>query len=185
MLSAESRRALLELARASIGQGLRDGRALDANPQTQPPALRATGASFVTLHHHGQLRGCIGHLEASEPLACNVAANAFSAAFRDPRFPPLSPAELGGLQIEISVLTPSEPIRFTNEAQLIAALRPGVDGVILTEGARRGTFLPSVWKQLPAAADFLHHLKIKAGLSPDHWSDQIRAWRYRTESFGE
>jgi len=189
LLAPPERRALLALARASIRHGLETGRPLPVVLDTQPDSLRAERAAFVTLHRDAQLRGCIGHLEAVQPLARDVADNAFAAAFRDPRFPPLTANEFDSLHIDISVLTPSEPIAFASEAELIALLRPGIDGVILEDSAvghgRRGTFLPSVWEQLPQPRDFLRHLKQKAGLSADYWSDGLRAWRYRTECFGE
>jgi AmmeMemoRadiSam system protein A len=187
LLDASERAALMALARASIEHGLEHDSALAVNLDTQPERLCAQGAVFVTLHREGRLRGCIGHLQAESPLAQDVAENAYAAAFRDPRFPPLTDAELNDLDIQISVLTAPEAIAFASEAELLAQLRPGIDGVILAEndspGARRGTFLPSVWEQLPRRQDFLRHLKLKAGLSPDHWSKDIRAWRYRTESF--
>jgi AmmeMemoRadiSam system protein A len=188
LLDQSERDALLALARHSIRYGLALGASLPVDLDAQPEALRAERAAFVTLHRKGRLRGCIGHLEAVQPLALEVAENAYAAAFRDPRFPPLTEAELDGLQIEISVLTPPQAIAFRSEADLLTQLQPGIDGLILSEndspGARRGTFLPSVWEQLPRRQDFLRHLKLKAGLSPDHWSDDMRAWRYRTESFG-
>ncbi len=189
LLTEQERHQLLRLARASIRHGLDTGTALPVDLAEQSEAFQADGAAFVTLHLGGQLRGCIGHLEPIQALAMDVADNAFAAAFRDPRFPPVRPAEIDALHIELSVLTPSRPIAFNSEDELIAALRPGIDGVILAEtgahGERRGTFLPSVWEQLPQPRDFLRHLKHKAGLSPDHWSDDMRAWRYGTESFGE
>jgi len=185
LLSAADRRLLLELARASIVHGLSKGCPLPVVLDSLPPALRAERAAFVTLHAQGQLRGCIGHLEAVAPLAIDVADNAYAAAFRDPRFPPLTQTELDRVHVEVSVLTPAEPIVFNSEDDLIAALVPGLDGIILADGPRRGTFLPSVWEQLPNRRDFLRHLKQKAGLSPEHWSDRMRAWRYRCEAFGE
>ena len=120
-------------------------------------------------------------LETTRPLAEDIAENAFLAAFRDPRFPPLADDELGELEIHLSILTPAEPVSFTSEKDLITRLQPGIDGLILEEGHRRGTFLPSVWEQLPEPEQFLRHLKQKAGLPPDHWSDSIRIFRYRTE----
>jgi len=103
------------------------------------------------------------------------------AAFRDPRFPPLAADEFDELDIHLSILTPAEPVSFTSEQELITQLQPGIDGLILEEGHRRGTFLPSVWEQLPEPQQFLRHLKQKAGLSPDYWSENIRISRYRTE----
>ena len=184
-LDAGARRTLLELARRSIANGLREGRALAAHAGDFGDTLQAKRAAFVTLKEGERLRGCIGHLQAVQPLVQDVAENAFAAAFRDPRFPPLQPDEFDGVRIEISVLSPPEPMRFTSEQDLLAQIRPGRDGLILEDGAARGTFLPSVWESLPDPGDFLRHLKLKAGLPPDHWSPQLRMSRYRTESFAE
>jgi AmmeMemoRadiSam system protein A len=151
--------------------------------QEYPQSLQVIRASFVTLNLHGELRGCIGHLDAVEPLVQDVADNAFSAAFRDPRFPPLGARELPAVRIHVSILTPSWPIEFSSERDLLAQLRPGVDGLILQDGSARGTFLPSVWESLPEPEQFLAHLKRKAGLPMNHWSDQLKVWRYETESF--
>lgn len=185
LLAAEERAVLLDLARTSIAHGLREGRALSVREADYSPALCARRAAFVTLHELGTLRGCIGHLEAVAPLVRDVADNAFAAAFRDPRFPPVTADELGLLHIEISVLTPAEPLSFDSEADLLARIVPGRDGLILVDGPFRGTFLPSVWESLPEPQEFLRHLKRKAGLPADHWSDGVRVSRYRTESFAE
>jgi len=160
---------------------LQTGRPLKINLTDFPAELTERRATFVTLHKHHQLRGCIGMLEAVRPLAEDIAENAFLAAFRDPRFPPLAADEFGELDIHLSILTPAEPVSFTSEQDLITQLQPGIDGLILEEGRRRGTFLPSVWEQLPEPQQFLRHLKQKAGLSPDYWSENIRISRYRTE----
>lgn len=138
-------------------------------------------ATFVTLEIGGQLRGCIGMLEAHRPLANDVAENAFSAAFRDPRFPPLSDVEFDDLEISISVLSPPEEMSFSSEKDLLDQIRPGIDGLILEEGFRKGTFLPSVWEQLSEKEAFLEHLKQKAGLPPGYWSDTLRVFRYTAE----
>ena len=180
-----ARRTLLELARGSIGHGLTTGRPLDVAPSDYPDPLRQRLATFVTLHRAGSLRGCIGHLEAIAPLVRDVADNAFAAAFRDPRFPPLSEQELSDVHIDVSILSPPEPIAFSSEQDLIQQLRPGSDGLILRDHQARGTFLPSVWDQLPNPSDFLRHLKQKAGLPADYWSDSLTVARYHTESFGE
>lgn len=184
-LAPALRRVLLALARRAIAHGLEHSRPLVVDPTTFDPALRISRAVFVTLHRDGHLRGCIGHLEAIQPLVCEVAENAFAAAFRDPRFAPLQASEFDTLHIELSVLTPAVPLRFASEEELLGQLDPGRDGLILEEGRARGTFLPSVWETLPDPVDFLRHLKRKAGLSPDHWSARLRVHRYRTESFGE
>jgi AmmeMemoRadiSam system protein A len=143
--------------------------------------LLAIRSSFVTLKISNVLRGCIGTLEAVRPLVEDVSENAFAAAFRDPRFSPVTEAELHTLQIDISVLSSPQPMRFDSEADLIAQLRPGFDGLILEEGRRRGTFLPTVWESLPEPKEFLRQLKLKAGLHPNHWSQEMKAYRYYTE----
>jgi hypothetical protein len=181
--SLAQRRELLDLARASIRHGIEHGRTLEVDTEDYPPPLREQLACFVTLNLRGQLRGCIGHLEAVQPLVRDVAENAWSAAFRDPRFSPVGDSELPGLEIHISILTPAEPMEFDSEADLLRQIRPGVDGLILEDGYARGTFLPSVWESLPRVEDFWLQLKRKAGLPLDHWSDTIRISRYRTESF--
>jgi hypothetical protein len=179
----EERRVLLDLARSSISEGLARGIPLQVSVEDYPEALQALRASFVTLQSAGELRGCIGHLEPMQPLVADVAENAFAAAFRDPRFPPLRAPELAELHIHISVLGLAEPMQFDSEADLLRQLRPGVDGLILEDGWARGTFLPSVWESLPEPAAFLAHLKRKAGLPISYWSNQLRVYRYTTESF--
>ena len=183
-LSKEHQQRLLDLAKSSIQHGLQTGWPLPVNLADFPPELTERRATFVTLQKHRQLRGCIGMLEATRPLAEDVAENAFSAAFKDPRFPALSAAEFSELDIHISILTPAEPLAFTSEQDLLNQLQPGMDGLIFQEGLRRGTFLPSVWETLPSPEQFLRHLKQKAGLPPEYWSEHIRIYRYRTEMFG-
>lgn len=184
-LGPAQRRTLLEVARRSIEHGLQHGQPLPVYPSEYHRDLKAMRASFVTLNLGGELRGCIGHLEAVQPLVVDVAENAYAAAFRDPRFGPVSDDELARLKIHVSVLGEPEPMQFSDERDLLAQLRPGQDGLILTDGPNRGTFLPSVWESLPDPRDFLAHLKLKAGLAANHWSDQLRVSRYRTDSFGE
>ncbi len=184
MISEQGRRLLLAVAADSIRHGLTQHRPLPVASGEFPDELRPYRATFVTLQRHGQLRGCLGMLEPMRPLVEDVAENAYAAAFRDPRFAPLTAAELEGLELHISVLSPPQPMRFTCERDLVAQLRPGVDGVIVRDGYCRGTFLPSVWESLPNPEDFFCHLKMKAGLPPDHWSDTLQAECYSTESFG-
>jgi hypothetical protein len=184
-LDPATQQTLLELARASIRQGFTHHRPLAVDPAAYPPALRAERAAFVTLNRGGRLRGCIGHLEACQPLVQDVAENAYAAAFRDPRFPPLTPDEFEEIAIHVSVLTIPEPLEIASEDDLITRLRPGVDGLILEDGLHRGTFLPAVWDSLPRPAQFVGQLKLKAGLPLGYWSDRIRVSRYTTESFAE
>lgn len=181
-LGRADRQALRAIANASIACGLDSGRSRLPDLEGLSPALAAPGASFVTLRRRdGALRGCIGRLEAYRPLAIDVADNAFAAAFRDPRFQPLTPPEWIDCTVEIAVLGPPEPIAAESEAALLAALRPGVDGLILECDGRRGTFLPAVWDQLPTPRAFVEQLKRKIGWSARFWSPAMRAWRYRVE----
>lgn len=182
-LNESQKSQLLAIARESIAHGLETGRPLRIDLPRYPVELTVQRATFVTLERHGQLRGCIGMLEAMRPLVEDVAENAFAAAFRDPRFPPLQANEQHDLELHISILSPAEPIYFTSEANLIAQLQPGIDGLILQDGHHRGTFLPSVWEQLPDAPSFLRHLKQKAGLPANYWSDTLQVARYSTEMF--
>ena len=184
-LAPEQRATLMGVARQSIEHGLAHGQPLVAHPSEYHRDLKAVRASFVTLQLLGRLRGCIGHLEAVQPVVVDVAENAFAAAFRDPRFAPLTEAEWPEVDVHLSLLTPPEPMRFSDEADLIAQIRPGEDGLILQDGPNRGTFLPSVWESLPDRVQFLTHLKHKAGLAANHWSEQVEVYRYHTESFGE
>lgn len=172
--------ALLSVAREAIGEafGLVPLSAL-------PPALAATGATFVTLRQAGDLRGCIGTVSAWRPLGEDVRANALGAAFHDPRFPPLVPRELDATSIEVSLLGPQEPLAVACEDDALRLLRPGIDGVVLTCGRRRATFLPQVWEQLPEPRSFLAALKQKAGLPGEFWSAELRLARYGVAKFEE
>ncbi|MEX0701698.1 MAG: AmmeMemoRadiSam system protein A [Planctomycetales bacterium] len=181
-LSLAQRDLLLDVADASIEHGLTAGRPLPVVSGAHPPPLRVLLATFVTLRIDGELRGCMGSLEATEPLVENVARNAFAAAFRDPRFPPLAAAEFARLDAHLSILSPPQPLGFASQAELLALVRPGLDGLILIEGPRRGTLLPAVWEHLPDPHEFLAHLKRKAGLPPTYWSDTLRVMRYTAES---
>lgn len=179
--TAAQQETVLRLATDAIERGLRN-EGHEPVLESLDEVLRSERASFVTLELDGRLRGCIGTLEAYRALAVDVAANAWAAAFRDPRFLPVTRPEAERLEIHVSVLSAPEPIAFSSEADLLAQLRPFVDGLVLGEGARRGTFLPSVWDSLPDAGEFLAQLKRKAGLPPDYWSETLRVDRYTTQS---
>ncbi|BBL33913.1 hypothetical protein Nstercoris_00139 [Nitrosomonas stercoris] len=175
---------LLKIARQAIQQALHvpaDPLALD-NEQIW---LQQPGATFVTLTQHGELRGCIGSLQACDPLLDDVRSNAISAALCDSRFTPLSADELDSVQIEVSLLSGVEAIKFTSEADALTKLRPNVDGVIFEYGAYRSTFLPQVWEKLPTPILFLANLKSKAGLAEDFWDDDIRLSRYTVSKWRE
>ncbi|MBB5018057.1 hypothetical protein HNQ59_001342 [Chitinivorax tropicus] len=172
---------LLALAREAIVSQL--GQSAIKKPDTQ--ALSRPGACFITLKRQGALRGCMGSLEAHQSLAEDIIHNAVAAALHDPRFPPVSIEELGETTIEVSVLTAPEPVTVANEAELLAMLRPGVDGVTLRCGCRQATFLPQVWEQLPAPTAFIQQLKRKAGWSADFWSPDMIVTRYQVQKFTE
>ncbi len=183
-LNENAQRTLLVLARTSITHGLNHGTPLQPDDHYDFP-LSEPGASFVTLTMNGELRGCIGSLQAHQPLFIDVCENAYAAAFRDSRFTPPDMRDLEHLHIEISVLTPLEEIRFDSEDHLLNQLEPFEDGLVLQDGHHRGTFLPLVWEKLPDKHSFLSQLKLKAGLAPNYWSDSLRCYRYHTVIFEE
>ena len=174
---------LLSIARAAIAERLRAPHETDIC--TDFGWLYETAACFVTLHMNGALRGCIGSIEAHRPILEDLRANAVSAAFHDPRFPPLAESELEAVDIEVSLLTPLQPLPVSSEADAAAKLEPSRDGVVLKYGAHRGTFLPQVWEQLPEPEHFLMHLKQKAGLSSDFWHEDVELFRYTVEKYAE
>ena len=180
-LGLEERRHLLDIAARSIRHGIAQGKACGVDLDRLPPALRERRATFVTLESSRRLRGCIGSLQATRPLAEDVAHNAHAAASDDPRFSPVTDDELGGLGIKISVLSPPVPMQAESQADLAVQLRPDVDGLIIQDGEKRATFLPSVWRGIPQPERFVGELAKKAGWDEGHWSESARAWRYTTE----
>lgn len=186
-LTPQSRELLIRLARQAILAGC-EGPPGEAPEWVGSAAeeLRANRASFVTLSTaRDGLRGCRGALRASRPLYADVWRNAWASAFDDPRFPPVTSAEVEALRVEISVLGPLEPLRVETEAQLLAALGRGRDGLLLAHGQSQATFLPKVWEVLPEPREFVRQLRLKAGLRADFWSPELRLWRYQAESFGD
>lgn len=182
-LPEAARERLLDIAVDAIEAGLRQGHPSPASLAADIRILQAMRASFVTLHRGGALRGCVGSLVARRALLDDVAHNAFGAAFRDPRFTPLRAAERDHLDIEISVLSPTEPVNFCDRTDLIARLRPGVDGVVVKWAERQATFLPAVWHALPDAGVFLDRLCSKAGIPVTVPLQQVTVERYTVESF--
>lgn len=181
------RRALIEIAKSVVRQSVANGGKmprLAANGPIPRPLL-AQRASFVTLKIGNQLRGCRGSIVPSRALAVDVADHAWRSAFDDPRFHPLRADEAERLNFHISILSSPRKIPCASEEELIAALRPDADGVILRDGTKRGLFLPSVWEQVPDPKMFVGHLKVKAGLTADHWTPTTEAFRFSTESFGD
>ena len=178
------RATLLEVAAESVRYGVQCRRAMKIEPTRYDPSLREMRATFVTLRLAGELRGCIGVLQASRPLVEDVAENAFAAAFRDRRFQPVTEVEVDRLEYHISILHPPTPMAVETEDDLLAQVRPGIDGLIIEESLRRATFLPDVWRTVPDPSQFLAHLKRKGGWPGDYWSPRIKVWRYTTDSFG-
>jgi hypothetical protein len=173
--------ALLRLARAAIGEKLGQPAPADAGHDR----LREPGATFVTLTQQGQLRGCIGSLEAHRTLALDVRENAVAAAFRDPRFSPLAVEEFESTSVEVSLLTPAVALSFRDEADFMAQLRPGIDGIVFQYGRHRSTFLPQVWESLPDPNLFMQQLKRKAGLPPNFWHESVTIARYEVTKWKE
>ena len=181
MLPPEAGSTLWAIARAAIGE--RWGAA--PAPHSDAAWLHRPGAAFVTLTVDRRLRGCVGTIEAYRPLFRDVAGNAVAAAFGDARFRQLRQDEFDALRIEVSLLSVLEPLAFRDEADALAQLRPGIDGVVLGCGRRRSTFLPQVWERLPDPASFLASLKVKAGLHAVYWDDTITLARYTVTSWRE
>jgi AmmeMemoRadiSam system protein A len=180
-LDPAARRELLRTAVSAIECGLGLVEVAPPDPAGLPESLRRARASFVTLTIEGNLRGCCGTLDPTRPLALDVWRNAQATAFRDPRFAPLTQSEWLRADLEISVLSPREPMAVRGEAELLSRLVPGRDGLVLCWRGASATFLPKVWDQLDEPRDFVRHLKLKAGWSAEFWSEEIEAWRYETE----
>jgi hypothetical protein len=177
---------LLKIARDSLTLSVQG----EALPRLQgadlPETLQAKGASFVTLTKQGQLRGCIGALQAYQALAVDVQEHAMAAALQDYRFPPVQPDELSQIEIEVSVLTPRRKLDYETPLDLIRKLRPNVDGVVLQDGIRKATFLPQVWEQLPQPEEFLAHHCQKMGASPTLWQKKhLTVYTYQVQEFHE
>ena len=185
-LSDDEKKTLLSLAREALERGVRRQPLARLDPATLTPALRAEGASFITLTERSQLRGCIGALEPYQPLAEDVREHAIAAALDDYRFPPVRTDELSKIEIEISRLTSPKPLDYASPEDLLAKLHPGLDGVILRDGTRRATFLPQVWQQIPDAAEFLSQLCAKMNAARDLWQRKhLEVLVYQVEEFHE
>ncbi|UJP06387.1 MAG: AmmeMemoRadiSam system protein A [Nitrosomonas sp.] len=182
--SNEQGKILLQIARAAIADVL-------CAPYRRPAVsaaedwLSKPGATFVTLTEESELRGCIGSLQAYRPLADDVMRNAVSAAFRDPRFMPLTESELSGVCIEVSLLSELQPLGFSDETEALAQLRPHVDGIVFEYGDYRSTLLPQVWKSFSQPRQFLAQLKLKARLPENFWDEEVKLSRYTLSKWRE
>ncbi len=177
---------LLKIARQALVASVQ-GKPLPALPMTDlPPSLTKNGASFVTLTISGQLRGCIGALQAYQPLAKDVQEHTVAAALQDFRFPQVRPTELPAIEIEVSILTPAEPLEYDSPDDLVRKLKPGEDGLVLSDGYRKATFLPQVWDSLPTAEEFLSHLCMKMGAPSNLWKKKhLDVSIYHVQEFHE
>ncbi len=186
LLSPDDRKRLLELAREAMTDAVTGKRKKDIDISSISDPLRQIGASFVTLTIEGDLRGCIGTLEAYQPLYRDVQDHAIQAALEDYRFPPVTAEEIPLISIEISRLTSPVPLPYKKPEELPGLLKPHVDGVILKDGFHRATFLPQVWQQLPEPPIFLSHLCQKMGAAPDLWKRKVlEVSIYHVEEFSE
>ena len=185
-LTSEEKETLLQLARQSLESGVRGEKQTPLDLQSMSQHLREQGAAFVTLTINGNLRGCIGAIEAYQSLAEDVREHAIAAALQDFRFPNVQPEELSQIAIEVSRLTPPTPLEYTTPDDLLSKLRPGIDGVLLRDGVRRATFLPQVWEKIPDPAEFLGNLCYKMGAATDLWRKKhLDVSIYQVEEFHE
>ena len=185
-LNHEERQILLQLARKWIETAVQGKQVPKIVLEKYPPALREEGAAFVTLTRSGKLRGCIGAIEAYQPLVQDVCEHAVAAATEDYRFEPVREVELADLKIEISRLTRPERLQFQDAEDLLAQLRPGIDGVVVREGFRRATFLPQVWDKIPDKQQFLENLCLKMGAPANYWiTHHLEVLTYQVEEFHE
>ena len=183
LLTDEKGKELLELARKSLSHRMATS---DEPSCPEDEALHVRAATFVTLKKDGKLRGCIGTLEPVGPLWEGVRDNAVNAAFHDSRFSPLQAGELQQIHLDISVLSEPTPLQYDGAEDLLVKLRPNIDGVILSDGRHRATFLPQVWNQLPDPSRFLDQLSVKAGLAPSTWrKKELEIKTYQVQSFAE
>jgi len=185
-LTQDEKKTLLFLARQAIESVAAEKKLPPLSVDQLTPALRAPGAAFVTLTIAGELRGCIGSLQAYRPLVDDVREHAVDAAIHDYRFPPVTDVDVPLLEIEISHLTAPVPLEYDSPADLPMKLNPGQDGVVLRDGTRSATFLPQVWEQLPDPEQFLGQLCLKMGASADLWRRRkLHVSIYHVDGFHE
>lgn len=185
-LTEQEKKYLLQIARQALQQAVDQSRPAARVLQSSSARLQKPGASFVTLTLNGSLRGCIGALEAYQPLIDDVREHAMAAATQDYRFPPVTPQELAGIRIEVSRLTQPVPLEYSDAEDLLKKIRPQIDGVVIRDGIRRATFLPQVWEKIPDPAEFLEHLCLKMGVAPDLWRHKhLEILVYQVEEFRE
>lgn len=185
-LTDGEKKILLRLAREAMECGVRGKKLLPMDKNSLTQNLLEHGASFVTLMINNNLRGCVGALEAHQPLADDVREHALAAALEDPRFRPVEESELSRIKLEISRLTAPRLLEYSSSEELLAKLRPHVDGVVLRDDYRRATFLPQVWEKIPNPVNFLDQLCTKMGTKPNLWRElKLQVYVYQVEEFRE
>ena len=177
MLQREGAR-IFRAAAQSVGYSIKNGKPPKVDLSSFPAVMHENRATFITINKNGQLRGCIGTIQAHQPLIADVVENAYKAAMKDPRFPPIQEDETAQLELSISLLSRFTEMSFSNEADFLGQLRPKIDGLIIADQGKRSVFLPQVWESIPETTEFVARLKQKAGLPIDHWSDNFQAWRF-------
>lgn len=182
-LNEDNKRELLRIASTTIQRAAHGKPFPKVSVGTFSVPLQRPGASFVTLSKNGRLRGCLGSLSAYRPLVVDVAERGYASTIKDPRFKPLTPADLPGIHMEVAVLTAAQSMSFADETDMLGQLRPGTDGLIIQDQGKRATFLPKVWDDIRQPEQFLNRLRQKAGLDPNHWSATFQAWTYATDRF--
>jgi len=185
-LTEEEGKHLVEMARKTIEKALFNPKNKSEPDPVKFPKFQERRGTFVTITMNGALRGCIGHIIPQESLVESIRVNAMNAAFRDPRFRPLSQSEFEKIKIEVSILTEPTPLAYTDANDLLGKLKPGTDGLIIRKGYHQATFLPQVWEQLPNKKEFLTHLCLKAGLAGDAWvNEALEVYTYQVQAFEE
>lgn len=185
-LTQEEGKYLVETARKTIHRALFNPKEECDQESLSSSKFQERRGTFVTLTLNGALRGCIGHIIPQDALIEGVRVNAMNAAFRDPRFRPLSKTEFEKIRVEVSILTAPKPLPYNDADDLLVKLKPGTDGLIIRQGYHQATFLPQVWEQLPDKKDFLSHLCLKAGLARDAWiHDKLEVHTYQVQAFEE
>jgi AmmeMemoRadiSam system protein A len=177
---------LLEVARKTIEQELFKDKTISQGDGLASPKFSERRGTFVTLTINDNLRGCIGHIIPQETLLEGIKENAINAAFKDPRFNPLSKKEWDNVKVEISILTDPKPLEYSDADDLLKKIRPDVDGVIIKKGYSQATFLPQVWEQLPDKKEFFTHLCLKAGMDGNEWKKgKLEVYTYQVQAFEE
>ena len=184
----EERKQLLQLARKTLNYHFEKNKVLEVADSEIPEKFRQERGCFVTLTKgkNHDLRGCIGYIKPVKSLYKAVIDNALSAAFQDWRFSPLKKEELAEIEIEISILTIPKKLEFSSPDDLLAKIRPGIDGVYLFYGSSSSTYLPQVWEKLTDKKEFFSSLCMKGGAPPDCWKrKEVEIHTYQAEYFSE